>query len=96
MEQSDDGSYAVEQYRSDAATEPVGGPYDSVILDRGDTGYPVPSPPVRGTRLEDLPVGQRTNANMHAGYEFIVYSWDQARVLREVPRDPVPEHLKEP
>ena len=25
-----------------------------------------------------------------AGDELVVYSWDQARVLREVPRDPVP------
>ena len=25
-----------------------------------------------------------------AGDEVVIYSWDQARVLREVPRDPVP------
>jgi len=58
-----------------------GGPYDSFILDRGQTGYPngtVPDAPVVGTR-----------EGTHPGYEFVVYSWDQVKVLGETARDPV-------
>jgi len=54
------------------------GQYDSCILDRGGTGYPLPPPPVPGTR-----------EGCHPGYEFVVYSWDQVDILGEVPRDPV-------
>lgn len=72
------------------------GPYDSVILDRsarapGATGtYPVPDPPVKGTRIEDMEVGEK----LHPGYEFVVYSWDQVEVAEEVNEDPIPEHFK--
>ena len=29
--------------------------------------------------------------NKPAGDEMVIYSWDQARVIRAVPRDPVPQ-----
>jgi len=53
------------------------GPYDSVTLDRAAKGskpkvYPVPPPPVKGTRIEDIAVGEP----VHPGYEFVIYSWD--------------------
>lgn len=81
-----DGTYKAERHRSPTASQPQQGPYDSIILDRGNTGYPVPDAPVRGTRKEDLQAGEP----MHPGYEFVVYSWDQVVVVREVERDPVP------
>lgn len=86
VQKLDGGSYAVEKFQSEHASRPLQGPYDSVILDRGETGYPVPDAPVPRTRREDLSPGD----NEHPGYEFIVYSWDQVTVEAEVPRDPVP------
>jgi len=79
-----------------------GGPYDSVVLDRGHTGYPVPSPPVvketvdggwhpRGTllstRIEDVNEGRAEST--HPGYEFVVYSWDQVLIIRELPHEEI-------
>lgn len=77
------------------------GPYDSVVLDRGSTGFPVPDPPVikatvercdkheagtlLSTRIEDVITGKAQG--MHPGYEFVVYSWDQVLSVREVPFD---------
>lgn len=71
------------------------GPFDSVILDRSAKNgappvFPVPKAPVRGTRIEDLTVGEK----LHPGYEFVVYSWDQVEVVCEVEEDPVPDSLK--
>eukprot|EP00930_Biecheleria_cincta_P089791 TRINITY_DN79128_c0_g1_i1.p1 TRINITY_DN79128_c0_g1~~TRINITY_DN79128_c0_g1_i1.p1 ORF type:complete len:385 (+),score=60.61 TRINITY_DN79128_c0_g1_i1:90-1244(+) len=80
-----------------------GGPYDSCILDRAQTGYPVPAAPVcaatadgtmLSTREEDVASGKASN--LHGGYEFIVYSWDQVRIIRELPFaeiDPPPSAL---
>jgi len=67
------------------------GPFDSVILDRAAKGakeptFPVPPAPVKGTRIEDIAIGDP----LHPGYEFVVYSWDQVDVLEEVAEDPVP------
>jgi hypothetical protein len=79
------------------------GPFDSCVLDRGQTGYPggaVPKAPViapaiektasglpqgtmLATRIEDVKAGKATAS--HGGYEFIVYSWDQVRIIRELP-----------
>jgi len=60
--------------------------FDSCILDRAGTGYP-------DNKVPDAPVnidGKSVMGGTHPGYEFVVYSWDQVKVLREVPRDPVP------
>jgi len=72
-----------------------GGPYDSVILDREGTGYPVPAAPVKltfngkrySTRSEDVKAGHADRP--HRGYEFIVYSWDQIVSVRELPIDEI-------
>jgi len=60
--------------------------YDSCVLDRGETGYP-------GNTVPDAPVsinGKSVMGGTHPGYEFVIYSWDQVKVLGEVQRDPVP------
>lgn len=66
--------------------------YDSCVLDRGKTGYPddkVPEAPVNIN-------GRSVMEGTHPGYEFVVYSWDQVRVVREVPRDPLPKEKRKP
>merc|ERR1712083_19846 len=67
------------------------GPFDSVILDRSarkgkPKSFPVPAPPIHGTRIEAVNVGDM----LHPGYEFVVYSWDQVRVVEVVKEDPIP------
>lgn len=60
--------------------------YDSCVLDRGETGYP-------DDKVPDAPVkigGKSVIDGTHPGYEFVIYSWDQVIVLREVDRDPSP------
>eukprot|EP00930_Biecheleria_cincta_P081829 TRINITY_DN7121_c0_g1_i1.p1 TRINITY_DN7121_c0_g1~~TRINITY_DN7121_c0_g1_i1.p1 ORF type:complete len:272 (-),score=30.72 TRINITY_DN7121_c0_g1_i1:55-870(-) len=68
------------------------GPYDSVILDRAarpgiSPKFPLPDAPVRGTRIEDVAIGEA----LHPGYEFVFYTWDQIEVIGEVDEDPVPK-----
>jgi len=88
---------AVKTFR-DLQSEP-GGPYDSVVIDRGLTGFPVPPPPVKAISTVPDPDAEFPTGTMlatriedvtgvvqrHPGYEFVIYSWDQVLSICEVP-----------